>query len=71
MAVERADYHRTDDHVNYQYEGMYCRHRAFPAAALQTRTNSAALSDAPPTSPPSMSGMAKSAEAFEPFTLPP
>src|ERR1700743_2790571 len=40
-------------------------------AAAQMAWNSAASSDAPPTNPPSMSGMRNSSAALEAFTLPP
>src|SRR5574340_123524 len=40
-------------------------------AALQIATNSAALSEAPPIRPPSISGMENNSAAFDAFTLPP
>jgi hypothetical protein len=41
------------------------------SAAAQICANSSALSEAPPTRPPSMSALAKSSRAFDALTLPP
>lgn len=50
-----------------------CVETAFqrPSAARQIATNSSATSEAPPTNPPSTSGIAKISAAFAAFTLPP